>query len=284
MLQKKPQGCFSWSLIKFRSKQNLLLQDILTRDGEFAEKLWVLGGSTEHTSEYLNDHGEFINNGPIETITNQLLCFDPSLAERINPKCKGDIPEPHSDQPAAKIRDKVWMLGKNNRTCCGLYQLDMLSLIWTKIETTLPMSFADGPDFSMSTISDNQLVVHGGFRDSKKRSTTWIFSLPLLSWRQYMKTPPCNHVEDELQYNIYLSIWRHQRYGQTCTQGNNNTAVVIGGLNFCGEYYEDAQQNIHVMLEPKSLQQLATKVIHKHMTSLPWEILPRKLRALLNFL
>ena len=282
ILHKMPQGCFSWRLINSQSKQKSPSPRFSHTGWEFAEKLWVLGGSTKHTDEYLNEHGDFTSDKYIKT--NQLLCFDPSSGEWINPECTGDIPEPHSDQPTTKIWDKVWMLGKKHRTCYTLYQLDMVSLIWTKIETMLPMSFEYGPEtFSMSAISDNQLVIHGAFSDDKEMATTWIFSLPSLSWKKYMITPPCNLIEDELHYEKFV-YWRHQRFGQTCTRGINKTAIVIGGINFYIECINVPQQNIHVMLEPKSLQQFAIKVIDEHRTMLPWKMLPKKLGALLNFL
>ena len=59
--------------------------------------------------------------------------------------------------------------------------------------------------------------------------------------------------------------------------GLNTDVVIIGGLK---EYTQSIYNStIHVMLEPKSLQQLAVQTIDKNKALIPWQGLPNNLIA-----
>ena len=64
--------------------------------------------------------------------------------------------------------------------------------------------------------------------------------------------------------------------------GINSTSIIIGGHIFPVDFYNDSQTAFHIMLEPRSLQQLAMQTICTHHSSLPWNCLPKKLSKLLG--
>ena len=130
---------------------------------EYADKLWIFGGSGPSLEGYLNDHGDACN-----THNNQLLCFDPSTEEWSNPQSTGAVPGPRIGQTMAVTGDQVWLYGGTtsnllkgdvlslkfalggcempdhwvkdlsiNDILDELYQLNMQSLTWTKSMVTL---------------------------------------------------------------------------------------------------------------------------------------------------
>ena len=227
---------------------------------EYAGKLWTFGGTGPSPDGYLNEHGHFqdvFDNNNV--FNNQLLCFDPSRQEWTDINTSGTMPEPRITHAATITRGKVWLYGglvKISSDVCNvsdeLYQLNMVSLIWTEILTgeVKPgkISFCS---FNAST--DNKLVLHGGL--GSLSHLTWVFDVPSLTW---------NHKDGD------------NRYHHKGTEGVNGSVVVIGGL--CSGTWEYQQyRTISVKREPKSLQELSTKIIYDHRDTLPWRSLPNRL-------
>ena len=78
---------------------------------------------------YLHNHGDVVDHR-----TNQLLCFDTTSKEWMNPECFGSVPSPRTRQAVTKIDDTVWLYGGDNfpTSFDDLYELNMLSLTWTE--------------------------------------------------------------------------------------------------------------------------------------------------------
>ena len=123
---------------------------------------------------------------------------------------------------------------------------------------------------TLTPITETQLVVHTSPHKSAPQ-TTWILDLTSMSWRQCSRATEDHHPSLLHTYTRCLS------------------SSVIGGV-YCWRYLDedydpDATQEpmekLHVILEAKTLQQLAIQTIYKHKHALPWqETLPRKLTCL----
>ena len=144
----------------------------------------------------------------------------------------------------------------------------MGTLIWTQIETGHPKP-QGRTDCSLNVTAGNQLVLHGGFVVTTSNrpndcisSETWILDLPSQSWRPY-----ASEVDDH-------------RCEHSGTSGVSNDIVIVGGIK--GVRGSRPKDILHVLLEPKTLQQLAMKTVYKYRTELPWKkCLPRKLTSLM---
>ena len=231
---------------------------------EHEEKLWIFGGSGVSPTGYLNDNGDFDFDH-----NNQLLCFDPSEAKWSNPQCSGSVPTPRKGHTTTRIKNIVWMFGGYNRhmntTSSELYQLDMHSLTWTQIQTDIPKP-QELYLCTLTAVSGSKLILHAGEKPSIEAfSETWILDLVSQTWKKY--TP---QIED------------HSRCDHSGSIGMNNSVVIIGGLKDDAAGAIDYTTEFHIMLEPKSLQQLAARVIHKHKSLLQWKCLPKKLMVQLN--
>ena len=123
---------------------------------------------------------------------------------------------------------------------------------------------------SLTAISDRQLLLQGNFIDDNKEIVRewWIFDTLSASWRKHTTA-----LKE-----------KRPRYCHTATASINNNVIIIGGYGPPPKS-PNPLETLHVMLEPKSLQQLAGKTISKHKAVLPWEeALPRSLCNLLGFL
>ena len=58
--------------------------------------------------------------------------------------------------------------------------------------------------------------------------------------------------------------------------------IITGGGKDPQESQDDYTTTFHVMLAPKSLQQLAIQNVFKHKNVLPWKCLPQKLKTYLG--
>ena len=259
------QGYLNWSEIEFQRDVKLPSPRSCHSGWGYAGCLWVFGGSGPFSSNYLNDSGTLLH----EDRNNQLLCYDSATQVWSNPQCFGAVPSPRSAHSTAAISEKVWLFGGG-----GMYghrphhffEFDMHSYTWTQI--LINQSTPQGRSFSSFTaISDRQLALHGGFGHGIDcLGDTWIFDLPTQTWRQYTSS-----------YDL-------PRYFHTGSLGVNKAIIIIGGLlrikdshRYCDQTY-----TFHVMLEPKSLEQLAAKMIWDHQRVLLWECLPPKLIAKLD--
>ena len=243
------QECLNWSKIE---PQDVKLP--CPRYGhsgwEYAQCLWVFGGAGRFSTEYLSDHGDISLLG-----TNQLLCYDSSTQKWTNPQCFGSVPYPRMYHSTTVIKDKVWLFGgRPSVSHSDLFELDMRSCTWTEIRTgqTKP---GERYCSTLTAVSDRQLVLHAGISSSTTLNDTWILDLQTQAWTQY------------------TSHHDHTRYTHTGTLGINKVIIITGGFNYDKTY----TPTFHVMLEPKSLQQLAMKIIYNQQDVLPWKCLPSKL-------
>ena len=219
---------------------------------EYAGKMWMFG--VWGTSR-------------IGQCNNQLLLFNPVSKEWTNPKCFGEVPVPRHQHTTTAMGHKVWLYGgsSHRNTLDDVYELDMISLTWTQIQTGQPRPrFRDRT--SLTALTARQLVLHGGHDPGVRESSlsdTWILDLSSLSWRQYT----IGNVSP--------------REGHTGTSGINNDIYIFGGWkSVCTEYMERLGGNhdsFHLMLEAKNLQQLAMQTVFRHRNEIPWRCLPKKL-------
>ena len=256
-------GLFVWNKIVMTNDETTPSPRHFHTGWEHAEKMWIFGGYGSSPDGFLHEHGDFV-----QCRNNQLLCFNPSNEEWTNPQYYGRVPEPRKGHATTKCQDKVWLYGGfdyTGKAFHDLHELNMHSYTWTIIETQQmqPRAYAF---CTMSMMSENKLVLHGGKdNDWKRLSDTWILDLETETWKQYSSDTP--------------------RASHTGSQGINNSVIIIGG--FLGNSNMDPHQSMyknifHVLIEPKSLQQLAMQKICKHHTVLPWKRLPRKLTMLLD--
>ena len=256
-LIQTPEGCFSWNQIECQSKAQTPSPRAIHNEWEHAERLWIFGGFRDFPDGYLQDHGNFDHNH-----TNQLLRFDPLSQDWTNTKYFGSIPPPASAYTTARIGDRVWLFGGYSSTVekwyNNLYQLDMSSLTWTLMKTGL-MKPDNHMLYTLTAVSDNYLVMHA-FCNVESLNDTWILDVNATSWKMY-----------EMGYE------RKQQFeweDHTSTHGINSMAIIIGGKR--------PVINISVMLEPKTLQQLALQGMRRAKDELPLQMLPKKLISLID--
>ena len=226
----QPKGCFAWNDVDMTVKSKTPSPRCAHTGWEYSGKLWVFGGSGPSPIGYLNDNGDHVNG-----YTNQLLCFDPSSEEWVNPKCSGSVPSPRCAHATTVIGNKVWLYGgRNIHVLPGeLYQLSMHSLIWIQIQTNGPNPMRRW-NLTLDAVGDNKIVLHGGTGSQPMHTQTWILDIPSQMWKKY------------------ISGIDHSRLSHSGTKGLNNCVFVVGGK----KYPKDDIDTITflVMLEPKSLQ------------------------------
>ena len=238
----------------------------------FDNKLWIFGGHGTSESGYLDDFGYFINNGASFACNNQLLCFDPaSWGKWRNPECFGTVPSPRSGHATTITSDKVILFGGHDaafQNLGDLYELNMHSLTWTQIQNG-HIKPQERIWSSLTTLSEGgHLVLHGGtclyvrgFVDHKDTFTDiWVLDLESMSWTEYT------------QYKM------HPLYGKGMGFTGPHSVVTIG----CPRHGGTSGHTIHIMLQPKSLQQLSIQTINNHWEMMPKNCLPKKLLALFS--
>ena len=154
-LTTQPKGCLAWNDVDMTIKSKTPSPRCVHTGWEHSGKLWVFGGSGPSPTGYLNDNGDHVNG-----YTNQLLCFDPSGEEWVNPKCSGAVPSPRSAHATTVTGNKVWLYdGRNIHVFPGeLYKLSMHPLIWIQIQI-------NGPNpmrrcwFTLDAVGDNKIGV-----------------------------------------------------------------------------------------------------------------------------
>ena len=233
------------------SKYSLVWKTIKTKDRtktpsprafhcawKYDEKMWIFGGYGDPPIGYLNDYGDFTRFDSNEFFNNQLLSYDPFIETWTNVRSFGDVPAPRAYASSAIINSKVYLHGGGDPYDVPyrdhLYELDMQSFIWTRIETTgLRPNGQDNASLTPATF--NQLVFYGkiGFQEDFTR----IFDVQSHTWKKHLikKTG--------------------KDWGHTGTTGLHGSAIILG------EFYQSDNQAydpvITVRIEPKSLQQLA---------------------------
>ena len=248
-LTRNTDGSFDWNIISMENHETPSPRHHHC-GWEYGDKMWIFGGCGDAPVGY----GTF---GP----SNELFTYDPSKQTWTNVECFGVIPSPRESPSAAVIRDRAWLFG--GFTTLGweneLHELNMNLCAWTHIYTFVPAS----PGFRTSFLAPpttNQLMLHG-YSDDEEGGFTWILDVnKSYQWRQY----PAG--DDEHCFC--------QEYSSTGISGLNNDVIIIGG-------HTDSRSDkpvSSVMLEPKSLQQMAMIIIQQNKTNLPWKSLPHALR------
>ena len=263
-LSKAKRECFTWNFKETPSKEKSPSPRCGHEGWEYAGKLWTFGGWGASSQGYLNKHGSF-SGGYVEW-NNQLLCYDPTTQKWTNRQCFGTVPSPRTNHACATIKEKVWLFGGGDdhiEEMEDFFELTMHSLTWIQIQSGQLHPQARTL-CTLTALTDNELVLHGGFGRDQNLSDTWIMDLTSHSWRQY------------------TSGRDHARWCHTGSTGISRNAIIFGGLNDSANTYEVYNGVFHVMLEPKCLQQLAMQVIYKNHNKLHWKFLPPKLISLLG--
>ena len=244
-------GCFIRSQIRVKNQERTPSPRSSHSGWEYAGKVWTFGGYGPSPEGYLNEHGDFQHCQHLQGRNNQLLCFDPSRQEWTDIKTSGAIPEPQARHATTVTNDKVWLYSGING---DLYQLNMMSLVWTKNQTG---QVKPRPRIlcSLNAATESKLVLHGGLGS---KSGPWVFDVPSSTW------------------NLQRLNRDHHRYNHKGTEGLNGYVVVIGGLSSESHKYK-SYRIIRVKWEPKSLQQLSIKIIYDHRDALSWRWLPKRL-------
>ena len=253
-LSQSTDGSFLWNKIHTQNSQKPSPRE--NHSGwEYADKMWIFGGYGVPPVGYLNNHGQFEEHGC--GTNNQLFSYDPSKESWTNMECFGDIPSPRDSASTAIIRDKVWLYGgfASLDLKFDLCELDLNSLTWTHIHTRMPSPQICGCESSLNWLQDNLLVLHD-------RSSTWILDVESYEWRPHHEIARCSCLSN-----------------YTCTPGVNSDVIILVG----GHKGKECDAHVYsVSLEPKSLEQLAMRIIHQYKNDLPWTRLPLSLRRKLT--
>ena len=142
-------------------------------------------------------------------------------------------------------------------------------LTWTQIQISQPKP----PGLaccSLNAISDTKLLLHCGTTAQlpggsyQTSDGTWIFEIPTNTWRQYTSSKD------------------HPRDSHRGTSGLNSCVIITGGTKDPEDSYDVYTTTFHVMLAPKTLQQVTLQTVFKHRAVLCWKCLPPKLKTLLE--
>ena len=227
-LSKRSKGCFTWRFIKSRCNK----ESPSPRNGhtgwENGGNLWIFGGMGRSQEGYLNDHGDILDQ--VYNCNNQLLCYNPNTAKWTNPRCFGAVPSPRLYHASTNIKNKVWLFGgsENIEYFNDIFELTMHSLTWTQIHTGRPCPQARA-SCTLTVITDDQLVLHGGERNRKAFGDTWLMNLKSQTWRKYTRKD-------------------HVLCQNTGSSGLNNSVIIFGGMSYVNNTYQ-VHNIFHVMLE-----------------------------------
>ena len=245
---------FTWTKMPENAKSQTPSNRFRHSAWEYKGKMWVFGGNGISPSQgFLNEHGDLIN-----PYNNQLLCYDPCSNTWSNPKCLGTVPSPRQLHATSIIGDKVFLFGGFQSNALGdFFMMNMDALFWTMLITNQPYP---GPCFGMSltSVTANHLVLYVGYHGSLALNEAWIFDADHGVWTKYTKFKD------------------HTRYDHTGTRGLTNSVFISGGPILC-DTKKVHKRTFHLMLEPKSLRQLAMHTIYQHKDMLPWKCLPSKI-------
>ena len=241
---------FRWTKIPEKAKAKTPSERYGHSAWEYKGKMWVFGGRGIPPSQgFLNEHGDFI-----KSYNNQLVCYDPCSNTWTNPKCLGAVSSPRGKHATATIREKVFLYGGyQSNPLSDFFMMNMDSLSWTMMKTN---QINPGPRclMSLTAVTANNLVLYGWWRKSHLNKP-WILDIEDEVWKPYTQSKDCI------------------RYHHTGTRGLTTSVLIIGGL--C--HHMQCNPPFHLMLEPKSLQQLSMHIIYQHKDMLPWKSLPSKM-------
>ena len=127
-------------------------------------------------------------------------------------------------------------------------------LSWTMIKANGP-NFGPRLGLSLTAVTVDHLVLYGGSNFETTFHDTWIFDIGNGMWKEYTQ------FKDQA------------RYSHTGARGLTKSVFIIGGF---GPNTENKPTS-HLLLEPKTLQQLAMQIIYQHKDMLPWKSLPSRI-------
>ena len=226
---------------------------------EYGDKMWIFGGYGRYFlgHNYVDDHGDF-EVTDWNAFSNHLLSYSPFTDTWTNVECFGSVPSPRSRASSAIVKDKAWLYGGKGaavHTLFDLYELNMHSLKWTQIDTGI--SRPELLPTSLTPVTTNQLVLRGWSTPSNSWST-WILNTESNKWEEHPVfaekcNPLCHH--------------------RAITGLSSDVVDIVAHHPDCKCH----KSILSVMLERKSLQQLAMKIIHEYRITLPLQSLPKSL-------
>ena len=240
---------------------------------EHGGKMWIFGGCGPSAvgNVFLNDYGDFVRLnpfGPAVGYNNQLFSYDQSMNIWKSVKPSGDIPPPRPFASTAIIRDTLWMFGGDHGieyshdgdeeyyyiSSYDLHELNMNTFSWTQIQAPMPILKLI-QHVSVTPIAPNQLVLHCTAQDWLGMNTTWILDVESHFWTEYP-----------------LSNARYED-GHSGTSGLHDV-VILGGSGYVSQGKNTPVLSVY--LGPKTLQQLAMKIIYENRTEMSWKSLPEQ--------
>ena len=269
-LSRVAQNHVSWTQIKIGNTTTLPSPRDKHVGWEYDEKLWTFGGFGPPPNGYLNDYGDFITEAvaiPQRGWNNQLHCFDPEHWQWANLLPNGAVPSPRAAHAIAPVKDKAYLFGGRNGPVRldDMYQLDMVTLTFTQIQTSGPSKPVGRSWHSFTAVANNQIVLHGGYStEGRILNDTWILDMPSFVWRPYTATSD------------------HPRLWHTGTKGLSSI-IIFGGTetdlldqNIPSKMCRDVFQ---VSIKPKTLLKQCLKAVYSYRDRLQseWECLPGNL-------
>ena len=252
-LTRSTKALYSWNTLQTTDRTKTPSERIWYSMWKYDEKMWIFGGYGPPLDGYLNDYGDFTTTPHIRGYNNQLLSYDPFCQMWINVACSGDVPVPRAEASSAIVNDRAYLLGGQTHLFIDndLYELNMHSITWTRIETTGGSSTGYSGD-SLIPVLGNKLARYGGCEGS-----IWIFDTHSHTWKELLG----NKVGCD--------------YHHTGITGLHGSAVILGKtIQPQGQAYNPV---ITVRIEPKSLQQFAMQTVYHKVDRTFWGMLPKKL-------
>lgn len=233
-LARNTDGSFEWSNVDIEDNSKMPSPRHSYCGWEHGGKMWIFGGHALSPVNYLNDHGDFEGKGPQKAVgwNNQLFWFEPSVNTWKNVASSGDVPLPRTHASAVIIKDKVWFYD-GDVGVYDLFELNMLSLSWTRIDINFPRRFMSH-SVTVAPITESQIMFYDGLLDK----SAWILDVRSYTWT------------------------KREGFGYKCSCkhasaiGLRSDVIIFGGGHTC----TCLEPIFSLRLEPKSLEQLATRI------------------------
>jgi hypothetical protein len=250
------KGRFVWTKITYNEQSQTPSPRRNQQMWECDGKPWSFGGYGISPNGYLHEHGEFKELANHSFANNQLECFDPEAVKWTNSECFGTIPYPSPDYVSARINNTV-VLYDQTRNYNAFYQLDLLSLHWSKVTTgeTCPSirCFC-----SFTAIDGEKIIQHGGFDgDCFGLDDTWVLDLPSKTWSQHSAH------NGQTRY-VHAAV----KYPDT------NTVLLVGGCLHNTNIFK-LSMDTNINEGTRTLQGMSLECIDKHREQLDLQTLPK---------
>ena len=264
-LYKNKHTNFEWCHVTFDAKSATPSPRRRHTGWEHESKMYIFGGLGCSPVGYLDHFAEYWGydspwwdtaRGRQRYFNNQLVCYDPTINTWTEIQCTGAIPTPRESQGTAKIYNQVWLFGGHfdNKGLNDMYVLDLGNFQWTQINTEGSLIPLHRCLHTLTALSEDQLIVHGGYSHSNgDLGDTWVFRPSTRKWEQYEGKPS-----------------KCTRYLHTAFKANNSI-IVAGGMtkvippdsiNYSCLY--DIFKITQSHYQPKTLETLALQTVHVH--------------------